>query len=86
MKLLDALRRTCDLLESSADSDWTVMSAEEIRKELLEFISALESKEQYDKSRLSLLFGPTGPVQETSMANDWSDEMLDLAHVIDMKN
>ena len=83
MALLRALKRTCELLESSVDSDWTPWTAAEIRSDLVEIIEAVQSGASYDKSKLQLLFLPTGPVQETSMANGWSDEMLELAQIID---
>ena len=82
-QLADALRRTCELLAASADSDWTPWSAAEIRTELADMLVSLEAGHPPDKDQLRLLFVVTGPVQETSMANGWSDEMLRLAEVVD---
>ena len=82
-ELAEALRRTCELLASSQDSDWTPWSAAEIRAELNDMLVALERGCSPDKGRLRLLFTVTGPVQETSMASGWSEEMLRLAEVVD---
>jgi hypothetical protein len=83
MELAEALRRTCDLLAHSEDSDWTPWSAAEIREELALALASVEAGRAPDKSRLRLLFVAAGPVQETSMANGWSDEMRRLAEVVD---
>ena len=83
MEISEALRRTCELLASSKDSDWTPWSAAEIRAELTQMLVALEEGGSPDKNRLRLLFVVTGPVQETSMASGWSEEMLHLAEVVD---
>jgi hypothetical protein len=36
-----------------------------------------------DRDGLRRLFGPTGPVQEISIANGWADELERLAEVVD---
>jgi hypothetical protein len=83
MTLLAALRRTRDLLKVSDDSDWTPWTAAELTGELEVMVWALERGEQIDPDALRLLFLPTGPLQETSMANGWSTELLALAETVD---
>jgi hypothetical protein len=78
-----ALRRTCELLASSKDSDWTPWTATEIRNELTRMIDALEHGREIDRGQLRLLFVVTGPVQETAMASGWSEEMLTIAEIVD---
>jgi hypothetical protein len=83
MTIEQALRRTADLLADARDSGWTPWSAAEIRSELLEMLAMRARGEEIDENRLRLLFLPTGPVQETSMANGWSEEMLRIAEAVD---
>lgn len=79
----EALRRTCELLRGSEDSDWTPWGAAEIAEKLERILSSIERGEEVDRDTLFLFFVPTGAVQETSMANGWSEEMLDLGAAVD---
>lgn len=83
MTVEQALERTCQLLASSQDSDWTPWSAVELLGQLSNMLEALRRGGEIDKAELRLLFVVTGPVQEISMANGWSAEMLRLAEVVD---
>jgi len=44
---------------------------------------ALAAINQVDRAALSLLFAPTGPLQEFSLANEWGREFLELARRYD---
>ena len=83
MTLVDALIRTYDFLGNSQDSDWTPWSVAEIRSDLLGAIVAIQSGKTFDHTKIEILFAPTGAVQETSMSNGWSEEMLRLGEIID---
>jgi hypothetical protein len=78
-----ALRRTLELVESSQSSLWANDEAQTISQHLRAAISALESGTPVDLELLSVLFAPTGDIQETSLANGWGDEFLSLARVVD---
>lgn len=78
-----ALRRTLELVESSQSSIWANDEVETISKHLRAAISALESGTPVDLELLSVLFAPTGDIQETSLANGWGDEFLSLARALD---
>lgn len=78
-----ALRRTCTLLSSSRDSLWTPWSAAEVRASLEGALARLARGEAVDAAELRVLFAPTGPVQELSLANGWAEEMLVLGRTVD---
>jgi hypothetical protein len=81
--LARALRAACARLDSSQDSDWTPWTAAELRAELAAMIDAIEGGREPDRDRLRLLFIATGPIQETAMASGWSEEMHEIARVVD---
>lgn len=81
--LAEALERTCALLETSSDSDWSNESVAEIHAKLSGILVAVRAGGSYDRDELILQFLPTSSVQETAMANGWSDEYLALAEVVD---
>ncbi len=78
-----ALRRTLELVESSQSSIWANDEVETISQHLRAAIAALESGTPMDLELLSVLFAPTGDIQETSLANGWGDEFLALARAMD---
>jgi len=83
VELAEALERTCELLEGSEDSLYSAEGASEIRKKLLAILADVRAGSQYDRDELVLQFLPTSFIQETAMANDWSQEYLALAEVVD---
>ena len=83
MELPEALERTCELLERSVDSDWSAEGASQIREKLMAILSNVRAGKPFDRDELVLQFLPTSFVQETAMANGWSDEYLALSEVID---
>jgi hypothetical protein len=83
MTLLEALRRTLELLLSSRTSSWAGQDVEEIAHQLGDAIAAVESGRSVDPAHLKLMFAPTGALQETSIDNGWGDEFLSLSEVID---
>lgn len=81
--IIQALRRTGDLLAASKDSVWAPSSAAEIGAELATITSAIEAGREVDRDGLRMLFLPTGAVQDISITNGWGEEMLRLAEVVD---
>lgn len=81
--LLKILRRVRELVARSEDSDWSCMDAKDILERLDHSIRRLEQFLAVDVDELRFLFVVTGPLQETSMSNGWSDEFLVLAEYFD---
>ncbi|MEM9367524.1 MAG: hypothetical protein AAGD07_16145 [Planctomycetota bacterium] len=46
-------------------------------------LKAVTSQTRPDADKLTFLFLPTGPLQETSMSNGWADEFLTLSAEFD---
>ncbi len=82
MEILEALRRTRELVARSEDSDWSTRSARKLEKKLDRLIRSIE-RGWRPKLRLGFLFIATGDLQEISLANGWGDEFLELAEVVD---
>ena len=83
MSLISVLKRCRELTKASQDSDWAAMSVSEILVVLDRGISATESGKELNHDELTLLFGPTGSLQETSIVNGWGDEFLSLSTKFD---
>jgi hypothetical protein len=83
MKLKQVLEETRGLVSKSESSDWTPFEPDEIFKVLSDAIQAIDNGETLDKDTLKMHFCVTGPIQETSMANGWSDRYLELAAIFD---
>ena len=81
--LLRILARCRELCANSDDSDWSCMDVPDILKSLDAGLSAVSVDARPDVDELTLLFLPTGPLQETSMSNGWSDEFLTLSAEFD---
>lgn len=81
--LLGLLSRCRELINESEDSVWSCMDVEEIYHRLNDAIELLKENRSTDALELHLLFAPTGPLQETSIQNDRSEEYLVLAEQFD---
>lgn len=82
-QLIDALSKTIKLVENSEDSDWSNLTATEIREVLQGELYKIENNQSFDKSELAILFAVTGNVQKIAMQNGWHEEYLKIADVID---
>lgn len=82
-ELLSVLKECSTLLEASEDSDWSEMGASELSQKISGAIEKLEHEKLPGKSSLSYLFAPTAPLQETAMANGWSDQYMELSSRFD---
>lgn len=72
------------LLTSSGVSDWTPYTPSEVIAILDRELSSLRASSQLtDVAELKLMFAPTAPIQEISMANDWTEKYLVLSQQFD---
>jgi len=81
--LIDAIKKIIRLLENSKDSDWSNLTAVEIKEVLRGELYKLENNQEFDKLELAVLFTVTGNIQETAIRNNWHVEYLETANVID---
>ena len=81
--LLAVLERCRELTAGSEDSDWSCMDVPDIVAMLDCSITCLRESSPVDVTELRFLFVVTGPLQETSMSNDWAQEFLLLAERFD---
>ncbi len=78
------LSRCRELLTTSDDSIWSCLDVCAILLSVDAGLAALSTDSPIDVTELTLLFLPTGPLQETSMSNTWSDEYLTLSERFDV--
>jgi len=83
--LLEVLRETRVLLEQPDNdfngSSWNGMAA--ALAEVDGFIAAIEAEHPFDRLKLTILFAPTGNIQEVSASSGWGDEFCRLAERFD---
>lgn len=82
-QLIAVLRRSRELLELSQDTVWSDLDTPQTVVALERAIESLEQGREADLSRLKVLFAPTGPVQEISIAHGWSEEYFELSRQFD---
>ncbi len=84
----DAKRQVADVLREASvwlsrpgnDFAWSSWdNAEEALAEISAHIAALDAGKLPPKRDLTVLFAPTGPIQEVSVSSGWGDEFLALA-------
>ena len=81
--LRSLLARCRELVAGSEDFVWSGMDAADIRQSLDAGMVSITGNSKPDVGELTLLFAPTGPLQETSISNDWSEEFLAIASEFD---
>lgn len=62
-------------------SDWR--SAHDASEEIDQWIEMVKRGQKFDHRKLSLLFAPTGNIQEVSLNSGWGDQFLELAEDFD---
>ncbi|MFT5819288.1 MAG: hypothetical protein ACI8ZM_000511 [Crocinitomix sp.] len=82
-QLKNILSRITELLKESNESDYSVFTIEQTLETLFKETERLDKRNRFHIKRISFLFLPTGPLQEISLANPWSDEFLVLADRFD---
>lgn len=83
--LLDIFQRARDLV-ARPDNDFAWSSwrdAEHALEEIDGIISRLRTGDTPDTFSMSILFAPTGPMQELSMSSGWGNRFLQLASEFD---
>jgi len=83
--LLEVLREARALLAlSDNDFAWSTWdSAADALSELDSFISNIEGGRNFDGLELSILFAPTGDIQEVSLSSGWGQEFCRVAESFD---
>lgn len=85
-RLLSILREARELLAHPANdfawSSWEDGPA--ALREMDSLIATLESGRLPNRLTLSVLFAPTGPIQEVSLSSGWADAFLALANRSDV--
>jgi hypothetical protein len=80
---VQALAKTIELLQNSVDSLYVHMSVAAVSAVLQIIQGQFEQTGELDKTRLRLLFAPTGSLQEIAIDNGWGAEFLLLAAEMD---
>ncbi|HEX2209480.1 MAG TPA: hypothetical protein VHG93_17510 [Longimicrobium sp.] len=80
-ELLEVMREIrARLADPDANFLWSSWEdADDALAETDALIQELEDGGAPDRFTLSVLFAPTGPIQETAMSSGWGDEFLSLA-------
>jgi hypothetical protein len=83
--LLDVFQRARDLV-ARPDNDFAWSSwrdAEHALEEIDGIIARLRNDDMPDTFDLSILFAPTGPMQELALSSGWGNRFLSLASEFD---
>ncbi|MBU1069592.1 hypothetical protein KJ975_08495 [Myxococcota bacterium] len=83
--LVEVLYSSIELL-SMEDNDFSWSSWENQAAAVAEvqsILSVIEAGELPDRIKVSVLFAPTGPIQEVSLSSGWADPFLKVAEHFD---
>ena len=85
MQMITLLRETRSCLQHPGnDFTWSRWDdSKHALKDFDDYILSLETGLPTDPSELSMLFGPTGSIQEVSLSSGWGTEFLTLAERFD---
>jgi hypothetical protein len=85
VSLANVLRSAAELLSLPANdfawSSWANQAAAVAEVEAV--LALVEAGELPDRTSVSVLFAPTGPIQEVSLNSGWADTFLQLAERYD---
>lgn len=85
-ELISALKKTIEFLETSDDSALSNQGASEAQSILKKEMDSFAEKQKFTffgKSKIKCLFLPTGALQEISISNNWGNEYLEIAEIVD---
>ncbi len=82
-ELSAAIQKVIEQLEISEDSLWAHYNVNDLIGFLSQIRQDVEENRKIDKAILTILFAPTGSLQEVSIENSWGTEYLRLAELID---
>lgn len=84
LKLLSILSMTKEFLIRSKNEGWQDKQPSEIVQEVSNIISyLLDSGDNYLSELTSILYAPTGPIQEIALSNGWGEAYMLLAEEYD---
>jgi hypothetical protein len=83
-KLISAIEETLTYLRNSQSSCYTDTSVEDIVEQLESELGKAKSSRAVDAKLISLLFAPTGAIQDTAIENGWGKEFIKIADIIDL--
>lgn len=82
--VIDILLKIKQKISDDSDLTWTRFeTADELRKEIDEFILRLNQGDDNVFNDISIHFLPTSTFQEHSLQNGWGDEFMKLAEQFD---
>jgi len=82
IQVLEAAIELIDLPDNDfAWSSW--QSSDDARSEIEGLISRIKSDDMPERLDVSVLFAPTGPLQEVSLSSGWADAFLKVAERFD---
>lgn len=82
--LIQLLVKVNDKIEDNSDVGWAMhYNPTDLKGEILESCRLIKSGDYKCVYRLSLLFAPTGRLQEHSIANGWATEFLRFSEEFD---
>lgn len=84
-ELIEILNSAIDLLSLPGNNfTWSSWNNQQHAIESIAvMINEIRNNNLRDKNKLSVLFAPTGPLQEVSLSSGWSDEFIRLANRFD---
>ena len=84
-ELITVLREAQRLLQlPTNDFAWSSWKdAAQATSEIDKYVEKIESDDFSSSLEMSVLFGPTGPIQEVSLSSGWGDPFLKLADRFD---
>ncbi len=80
---VESLERTSELLGESEASVWSALSPAEVQENLSKLSCSISVGEAWSRLDLAVEFAVTSTVQEIAIWNDWHDEYVLLAAVVD---
>lgn len=83
-KIISSLERTIDLLSQSEESIYATHTPKELIEKLsytLEIINEPNMKQKLQE--ISILYAPTGSIQDISIDNGWGEEFIKLSVIVD---
>jgi hypothetical protein len=83
-ELIEIIKILKTKITDDSDMVWTgYETSKQLRDELEVYINELEAGNTSSMENIKILFAPTGPLQEHSIAHGWGNEFLDLSEKFD---
>lgn len=82
----DCIQVTIEKIEASEDSIWAGLSGQEVVMDLKFAVEKVKEGKEYDRGHISMLYAPTGSIQEIAIDNGWGEEFLRISSNFDKIN